>query len=144
MIARLIPALLLAACAATSSAEPPAYLRGCWIERRDPETVTMRWFPERERPGAWLGDMHIYAARDGVEALQFRLQSSPRGFFFCPLDPAMPHGPPCRAAFFGAGHVDEDGGGWVEIRAGTERLTIALRDREESHVIFNGARDGCD
>ena len=57
----------------------------------------------------------------------------------------MPHGPPCRPGFFGAGHAVEEDADWMELHADPERLRFVYRpSAEDTLVLFDGARDGCD
>jgi hypothetical protein len=147
MTRRALIALTLAGCAtaATPGAIPDA-LRGCWIERRGADTVTMRWFPERGSP-SWRGDQLIYTPGEEPAHQAYRIQRATIGdetsspWSVCPLDDGLPHGAPCRGVFFADGSREDYR---AEIRASAERLRFAFIDTESELVFFNGARDGCD
>ncbi|MEJ0058918.1 MAG: hypothetical protein WDM79_04715 [Terricaulis sp.] len=139
----LLLALVLAACATSAASDVvPAALRGCWIERRGEDTVTMRWFPESGL--AWRGDQLFYAPGQEPERQGYRIEATAGeneqfGWALCPQ--AEPTNPPCRALFFkDGGDVDYR----FEIRASAEHLRLTMFDEGQETVLFDGARDGCD
>jgi hypothetical protein len=139
---RLAGALLCWSCASAVAPAPfDDNVRGCWIERRGAEALTMRWL--RGAAGAWNGEMLAYASGVGPERQRFALKPEGRaGWTICPLDEALPHGPPCMPAFFGA--VAEEGAEWMELHADPRRLRFLYRTGGDTLVLFDGQRDGCD
>ncbi len=141
----------LAACAsvAADAAAPPAALRGCWIERRGADTLTMRWFPKQGESG-WRGDLLTYAPGEAPTALRFDLDPTGGererfGWAACQIE--EPHGPPCRRMVFGDGASLGEGDDWMEIHASADHLRFVYRAGpapEDSLVLFDGQRDGCD
>lgn len=147
----LIVLFLVAACATDASvADVPASLRGCWIEHRGTDAVTMRWFPKGERALGWHGDQLFYHDGDDPAHQGYDVDPSDAGdesasaWTICPLDDGLPHGPPCMPVWFGRGHVVGDVTEWMELEARGDRLTMTYVTGGERYVHFNGQRDGCD
>jgi hypothetical protein len=134
----------VASCATAGPADDLAQLRGCWIERRGEETLTMRWRQEASSPGDHAGDMLVYRADAAAEADRFILRDAEGGFLWIDLDLGMPHGPPAQPAVVGAGPPADPESTWVRITPSAERLRIAIESGETSSPIFEGVRDGCD
>ncbi|MGE0828352.1 MAG: hypothetical protein AB7O04_03255 [Hyphomonadaceae bacterium] len=137
---RALPLLVLLGACATMASAPLQNLRGCWIERRGEETLTMRWFPAAE---GWRGDLNSYLGGD-VSHQAFRLTPGEGGWEICPLDDGLSHGPPCRPAYFGLGQPTEAGADWMEIEAGPDALRFSNVVSGARAAVFDGARDGCD
>lgn len=140
-----ISAVALAACASAVPARVPENLRGCWIERRVAETITMRWFPSS--PIDWRGDLLSY--RDGLDpAPQTFLLGAAAGekerwgWAICQKDDALGHGPPCQPLFFGRG--PSSASERMEIVATKDRLRFEFINGDHHLTLFDGARDGCD
>lgn len=134
-------ALALAACATAAADSVPADLRGCWIERRGADTITMRWFPSQG--SSWRGDLLHYAAGVDPEPQVFLIDATAGeneqfGWALCPQD--EPTNPPCRALVFGPSDLDYR----AEIRVSPEHLRMVWIDVDHELVLFDGARDGCD
>jgi hypothetical protein len=140
--------IALAACATTSPALEAEALRGCWIERRGAETVTMRWFPTADASSSWTGDLLTYRPGGPPEASQFTIvpaagEREQWGWALCPQE--EPTNPPCRALIFGDGEIEGEVADWFEVRAGAETLKIAFEvSGGEGFTLFDGRRDGCD
>lgn len=138
-----LAALLAAACASASAPDAvPQALRGCWIERRGADTITMRWFPAEH--GDWRGDLLHYAPDADPEPQVFRIVAAAGereqwGWALCPE--AHPTDPPCRALSFGGVGLDVVG---AEIRVTGDALRLALVDSGQRLLLFDGRRDGCD
>ncbi|MBL8549708.1 MAG: hypothetical protein JNJ73_06965 [Hyphomonadaceae bacterium] len=146
---RLLPLLLLASCAtaapaANQLADDLAHLRGCWIERRSDEALTMRWKQGASSPGDMVGDFLRYPRNGEPEPNRFILRDGEGGFLWCDQDLGMPHGPPCQPAVVGAGPPPDPESMWVRVTASEEHLRVAIESGETSSPIFDGARDGCD
>lgn len=140
---RLLPTLLLAACASVPAA-PPEALRGCWIERRGTETLTMRWFPTGEGAMEWRGDLLSHAQGQEPAPQSFRLTPTAGerehfGWALCPQ--GEPYGPPCQPLHF---RTSRGEGEAFELIAAPERLRLTYRSGTDRLVLFDGARDGCD
>lgn len=139
----LIPLSLLAACATTGVQPSPETVRGCWIERRGAETLTLRAFPERSERRVWRLDLMLYTPGEEPAPQLYRIEPAAAGWRICLIE--EPHGPPCRDAFFGPGvETAENGGEWMELRAARETLHFTYHVAGERFVFFAGARDGCD
>lgn len=142
MKSAMLAALLAGACttAQVAGARPFDDLRGCWIERRGEETLTMRWFPDRVRAGVWRGDLLRYTPGQAPAAQTFLLEQD--SMVLCPQD--EPHGPPCKPVFFdGSGPADEDQD-WFSVQADAQSLRFDYVIGLDSMLLFNGASDGCD
>lgn len=134
--------LLLGACATAAPAPlPPAErVGGCWIDRASPNTVTMRWLPDRVRPGVLEGNLLEYAA-DPAKNRTARYTLEPREGHqvMCSHWQAEPL---CwKVAEGEEGSLE---GGRVFIDASDEGLRIAVVSDGVEDVIFEGRRDGCD
>jgi hypothetical protein len=133
----LIALVLVAACA-TTPPPPPERVEGCWIYRaEDGSAVTMRWLPDRTRPGVLIGSKHAYGAGGGDE--RYTLEPRNAGWALCSLDTAETR---CWEVAMGEGGSLE--GGRAFIDAYGQRLRISIAGDGPNRVIFQGARDGCD
>lgn len=144
---RLTP-LLAAAIAACATAAPvasgPEALRGCWIERREANTITQRWFP---RAGGWQGDELTYFQAGDPDPVRWRLKpggATGAPWQMCMEELSMMSSPPCWRTYFGPGVADGDDDRWVEIEAAPETLRITYVTAGERAVTYDGRRDGCD
>jgi len=136
----LILALLLTACATASAASPSERVRGCWIDRNGALTTTMRWLPDRERPGVLSGDLLQYTSEFIVQGMAHTLEQREGGWSLCRL--ATGAAPTCwRVAEGLSGSLE---GGRAFIDAHGEGLRISVMNGAEEDVIFEGRRDGCD
>lgn len=141
--------LALAACVSSSAVnEPSEALRGCWIERRGADTITMRWFPD-ENGHEWKGDMLNY--HPGTEPTHTIFRVTPTGgdeggpgWAACEIDDGQAHGPPCKGLYFRVGHMSGEGAEWMELHASQERLRFVYKTSGQTLTLFDGARDGCD
>jgi len=140
-----IGTLTITSCATATPDHVPETLRGCWIERRGAETLTMRWFPTDAYN--WRGDLLSY--RDGQEPAPqtFLLgatagEKERAGWALCPHDDALGHGPPCQPLFFGRGPSSNPER--MEIVATKDRLRFDFINGDQRLMLFDGARDGCD
>lgn len=112
-------------------------LRGCWIERRGGDTLTMRWFPD----GAfWRGEWMRYPAGGAnPETARYRIADTPRGWQVCgaredrcwPLDVTLPT-------------LAEDPPERMTVWASETALHMEINTRDGADIVFRGARDGCD
>lgn len=137
-----VAALLLAACATTGqTSPPPERVAGCWINRDNAGATTMRWLPDRERPGVLIGAKLVYRPTGSPVSWRYSLEQSEDGWSMCQLDAsgAATH---CWQVAQGQGGSLE--GGRVFIDAYGDRLRIAVVGDGGERLIFNGRRDGCD
>ncbi len=137
--------LLAASCTSAIPDRVPDAVRGCWIERRGAETLTMRWFPSS--PIDWRGDLLSY--RDGMESAPQTFligaaagEKERWGWALCQRDDALMHGPPCQPLFFGPG--SSSASERMEIVATKDRLRFEFVNSDQRLTLFDGARDGCD
>lgn len=139
---RVIAALLLLGACATAAPPPapPARVAGCWIDRESELTVTMRWLPERNRPGVLEGNL-----------LEYHRNMTPSRTARYTLEPRESHHVMCshwqaEPICWKVAEGDEGSleGGRVFIDAGEERLRISVMSDGVEDVIFEGQRDGCD
>ena len=137
--------LLATGCATATPDHVPENLRGCWIERRGAETLTMRWFPSS--PIDWRGDLLSY--RDGADPAPqtFLLgaaagENERWGWAVCEKDDALGHGPPCQPLYFGRG--PSSSAERMEISVTKDRLRFEFVNGDQRLTLFDGARDGCD
>lgn len=136
----LFAALLCLGACATSPALPADRLAGCWINRGETSTRTMRWLPDAERPGVLKGDMLIYPSGGGdPQSSHFTLEPRDSGWVFCSYETGQPR---CRDVAHGdRGSLE---GGRVFIDRYGESLRIAVIGAGPEQIIFRGQRDGCD
>lgn len=131
-----VACLLVAACATLPT--PDERVRGCWIDRDDFSTVTMRWLPDREAPGALQGDWLEYRRNGETQPREYALEPRGEGWALC----LRGGGAACWQVAQGDGGSLE--GGRAFIDAGRDRLRIAVHSGGREEVIFEGRRDGCD
>lgn len=129
-------ALCVAACATLPP--PNERVAGCWIARDDFGATTMRWLPDRERPGVLAGDWLRYQRNGAATARSYTLAQEGEGWRLC-LTGANAQ---CWDVAQGEGGSLE--GGRAFIDAGRDRLRIAVHSGGREDVIFSGRRDGCD
>lgn len=133
--------LLLAACATAPAAPPPPErAAGCWIDRSaDGLGTTMRWLPDRARPGVLVGDLLEYRAEGQNHTARYTIEPRTDHYVMCSHWQAEPI---CWKIAEGEGGSLE--GGRVFVDAGEETLRIAVLSDGMEDVIFQGQRDGCD
>ncbi|MCR6643107.1 MAG: hypothetical protein NVV62_00320 [Terricaulis sp.] len=133
--------LLLAACATAPIAPtPPERVAGCWIDRgADGLGTTMRWLPDRARPGVLVGDLLEYRAEGQNHAARYTIEPRADHHVMCSH---WQDEPICWKIAEGEGGSLE--GGRVFVDAGEETLRIAVLSDGLEDVIFQGQRDGCD
>jgi hypothetical protein len=139
--------LVAAACASSPPDRVPEALRGCWIERRGAEAITMRWFPANNF--SWRGERLSYRGNEQPAHDSFQIDATAGekerfGWAVCPLDDSLPHGPPCQPLYFGRGPAPADDSEWMEINAAREQLRFDYVNGGQRLSLFNGVRDGCD
>lgn len=139
---RLLACLALAACATTQAPPPPERVAGCWIARNGTvSTTTMRWLPDRERPGVLLGDRLEYRASGEPIPTRYLLEPSDAGHALCALDSAN-HATACWVVAQGQDGSLEGGRAFIDAYA--DRLRISIVGDGAERTIFQGRRDGCD
>lgn len=132
---------LLAACATVgATAPPPERVAGCWIDRDNAGATTMRWLPDRGRPGVLAGAKLVYRPTGAPIASRYALEQSEEGWSMCQLEGGV--ATRCWQVAEGQGGSLE--GGRVFIDAYGDRLRITVIGDGPDRVIFNGRRDGCD
>jgi hypothetical protein len=135
-----VACLLLAACATSATTRTPAeQVAGCWINR-DAGAVTMRWLPDRDRPGVLAGSRIVYGQTGVASSSRYSLEPSDAGWSLCELDA----GAATRCWQVAQGEGGSLEGGRVFIDAHGDRLRIAVIGDGPEQVIFHGRRDGCD
>jgi hypothetical protein len=138
---RLLTACLLLSACATTQAPPPERIAGCWINRTSLEATTMRWLPDRARPGALIGDKLFYRASGEPLRSRYSLEPSGAGFALCELDDANTATRCWQVAQGESGSLE---GGRAFIDAFSDRLRISVVGDGAERTIFQGRRDGCD
>lgn len=143
MMMRAMTVIGVVALAGCTTLEAPGAdaLRGCWIERRGFETLTMRWFPDAAAAGAWRGDAMLYAG-ERVDSAALRLEPSGAAWRLCGLEAYGIDAASCTPAHFGDASPAPDEP-YAEIFAAAETLRIVGIDDTRA-TVFDGARDGCD
>ena len=136
-----VACLVLVACATGSGStrSPAEQVAGCWINR-DAGAVTMRWLPDRNRPGVLAGSRIVYGQTGVASSRRYSLEPSETGWSLCEL--AAGAATRCWQVAQGEGGSLE--GGRVFIDAHGDRLHIAVIGDGPEQVIFQGRRDGCD
>lgn len=138
---RLALCLLLAACATTGSGPPPPErVAGCWINR-DVGATTMRWLPDRERPGVMAGAKLVYRQTGSPVSTRYSLEPSEAGWSLCELDAASAAARCWQVAQGEGGSLE---GGRAFIDTYSDRLRITVIGDGPDQTIFQGRRDGCD
>ncbi|MGE3248887.1 MAG: hypothetical protein AB7J28_12090 [Hyphomonadaceae bacterium] len=121
---------------------PFEIVHGCWIERRESETITMRWLPDRENPARFNGETLTYGAQGASNASQYWIERDGAQWRFCPWDGCAPIGETAARA------LPQGGIEYFEAVGNAERLELALvsrfGDEWSRYMVFQGARDGCD
>lgn len=132
--------LLLAACVTPSSRTPAERVAGCWINR-DAGAVTMRWLPDRERPGVLTGHKLVYGQTGAPRGTRFTLEPSETGSSLCEIgaDDAATR---CWRVAEGEGGSLEGGRAFIDAHG--DRLRISIIGDGPYREIFYGRRDGCD
>lgn len=135
-----LAALVFLAACATAAAPASPRVAGCWIARDGTgAATTMRWLPDRERPGILRGDKLIYATSGATSNETYRLEPRGEGWALCE---ATSGGERCWLVAEGEGGSLE--GGRAFIDAHTDRLRISVIGDGPDRIIFQGDRDGCD
>jgi hypothetical protein len=138
-----LAAASLAACATTPGSGSVDNLRGCWIERRGWDTLTMRWFPDVDERSAWRGETTRINGGGEIRNVTLRLKRSGGTYVLCKTrKDASTDQPTCTPAYFGEAPARADEP-YTEIYAGPETLRIEGRDGYAT-TVFDGERDGCD
>ncbi|MBC7770124.1 MAG: hypothetical protein H7124_15175 [Phycisphaerales bacterium] len=141
MRAAVAACLLASACATAAPAGPPSErLAGCWINR-DAGAVTMRWLPDRARPGVLTGSRLVYGQTGVTRSTRYSLEPSDSGSSLCELgaDGAATR---CWAVAEGEGGSLEGGRAFIDAHG--DRLRISVIGDGPDQDIFHGRRDGCD
>jgi hypothetical protein len=138
-----LPALV-AACATTNLGSPHRTVRGCWIDRAEATTTTMRWLPDRDGlPPNLIGETRVYHQGDGVggprDRSRYRLELRGKGWVFCALD--SPDARCWPVSGVPSGPLTP---GRVAVQGSREHLHITLIADDTVEDIFVGRRDGCD
>ena len=138
----LVMALFAAACA--SAPTPPANERvaGCWIDRGQNRTVTMRWLRGGE-PGILNGQLLEYGMTGAISRrASYTLAPRDGRWTLCEVG-AVREESQCYAVAEGdTGSLE---GGRVFIDSHREELRIAVVGANGAReVLFDGRRDGCD
>jgi len=139
-VAAVAASILLAACATASARTPIERVAGCWINR-DAGASTMRWLPDRERPGVLSGAKLVYGQTGVTSSARYSLEPSEAGFSLCELgaDGAATR---CWMVAEGEGGSLERGRAFIDAHG--ERLRITIIGDGPDREIFQGRRDGCD
>lgn len=132
--------LVLTACATPSPRGPAERLAGCWINR-DAGAVTMRWLPDRARPGVMAGHKLVYGQTGAPRGTRYTLEPSETGASLCELD-ADGAATRCWPVAEGEGGSLEGGRAFIDAHG--ERLRITVIGDGADREIFQGRRDGCD
>jgi|GEM_PF-2380352 len=133
--------LVLSACATVAEVRPPAErVAGCWINR-DAGAVTMRWLPDRERPGVLNGARLVYGQTGVTRSTRYTLEPSEAGASLCELGP---DGAATRCWPVAEGEGGSLEGGRAFLDAYGDRLRITVIGDGPDQTIFHGRRDGCD
>lgn len=130
-------ALTLAACA--TAAPPVDAIRGCWIERGDGATRTLRVLPDMGHPGEYIAAFLTYAKGD-PEGDAYRIRRDPEGgTVMCYVEPGLPHLGPCVPLLQGSrSNADREPAWRMQMRG--RFLAVSLADA--APTLY--ARDGCD
>lgn len=133
--------LFVAACASVAPPRSPDQrLAGCWINR-DVGATTMRWLPDRARPGVLAGSKLVYRQGGAPVATRYSLEPSESGWSMCEIDAG---GAATRCWEVAQGQGGSLEGGRVFIDAHGDRLRISVIGDGPDRVLFHGRRDGCD
>lgn len=139
----LFAAFFVAACAtAPNSGTPSERVAGCWIDRNaDRTTITMRWLPDAEHPGALRGDLLRYGPTGAVgRGETLRLEQRGEGWSLCEVSDDAGA---CWQVAEGEGGSLEGGRAFIDAHG--DRMRIAVVDPSGGErVIYHGSRDGCD
>ena len=135
-------AVLLAACATTPVSAPPDRVAGCWIDRGQSRTLTLRW----QRPdaaGILRGDLLEYGVSGTIgRRARYALAPQDQGWAFCVVSPAGENSQCWQVAEGESGSLE---GGRVFIDRHRENLRIAVVGAPgRSFEVFEGQQDGCD
>lgn len=136
----ILAAFLVVACATTPIEPPDQKVAGCWIDRGQNRTVTMRWLRSDE---GLRGDLLEYGRTGNVgRRAHYSLAQEGQAWELCErLDMGMP-GRCWQVAEGESGSLE---GGRIFIDRHREELRIAVvGGPDDSEVIFDGDVDGCD
>lgn len=150
----LLAALALTACAsapaaptqaapATAARTPLEIVHGCWIERRERETITMRWLPDRENAARFNGDILSYGPQGPYSPGRFWIERDGHGWRFCQAAES------CWPIGEAAARRSRNSADYFDVEGGDARLALSFVNRFGDSVttrefLFQGARDGCD
>jgi hypothetical protein len=126
----LVPLLLLSACA---TAIPSERVNGCWASQDEAAPVTLRFTPDRNRPGI----LHGALIRTGVRE-NYDLRQYVAGWSFCRMTPGEDH---CWQVAEAESGSLEGGRAFIDSEADHLRISIIGQDGEQE--IFEGVRTSC-
>jgi hypothetical protein len=132
---------LLAACA-TSAGAPDRIVRGCWIDRTETVSTTMRWLPDRNNPARLVGETLTYGPEGPAGGARYSLERRGAGWVFCAAGAPGAAPAPCWPVSGAPGRPVEPGR--VAVQGSGEHLHITRIANDEVEDIFVGRRDGCD
>jgi hypothetical protein len=134
---------LLAACVTSAVGAPDRIVRGCWIDRTETVSTTMRWLPDRNNPATLVGETLTYGAEGPAGGTRYSLERRGEGWVLCRLDAGVaPPSVPCWPVSGAPGGPVEPGR--VVVQGSGEHLHITRIANDEVEDIFVGRRDGCD
>lgn len=126
----LLAAFLLSACA---TARPSERVNGCWVSQEEGAPATLRFTPDRSRPGI----LHGALIRNGVRE-NYDLRQYVTGWSFCSLEAGADR---CwQVAEAQSGSLE---GGRAFIDSEANHLRISVIGQEGEQVIFQGQRGDC-
>lgn len=136
----ILAALLVVACATTQIETPDQRVAGCWIDRGQNRTVTMRWLRSEE---GLRGDLLEYGRTGNVgRRAQYSLEQEGQAWELCER---RDMGMPGRCWQVAEGESGSLEGGRIFIDRHREELRIAVvGGPDDNEVIFDGDIDGCD
>jgi len=126
----LLAALLLSACA---TAMPSDRVNGCWVSQGASTSATLRFTPDRSRPGIRHGAL----IRNGVRE-NYDLRQYVTGWSFCKLEAGADR---CWQVAEAASGSLEGGRAFIDSDADHLRISVIGQDGEQ--VIFEGQRGNC-
>lgn len=138
--------VLVAACQSSTGLPPQASesLRGCWIEGRDKEATTFRWFADRDDPSVFAGEQLDYTPLKAIHTRHaaWRIDQKFGKSRLC-LGGRFEAQRLCWRLSFSK-EAQPSHGARALIQANADTLVIVLSDGDFERVLFNGVRDGCD
>lgn len=130
-------AVMLASCA--TAAPPIDSVRGCWIERGDATTKTLRVLPDMGHSGEYIAAFLTYSKGE-PEGDAYRIRRDPEGVLtMCYIEPGLPHLGPCVPLLQRGRSASDPEPAWrMQMRG--RFLAVSLGDA--APTLY--ARDGCD